>query len=48
VQERRTAASRPFYLSTLVERLFLERSFNSIWAIGRHRLRKQSSQKETA
>ena len=30
-----------FFLSPLVERLFLERSFHSIWEIGWHRLRKR-------
>jgi hypothetical protein len=29
-----------FFLSPLVERLFLERSFRAIWALGWHRLRK--------
>ena len=32
-----------FFLSPLVERLFLERSFYSIWEIGWHRLRKRES-----
>jgi hypothetical protein len=30
-----------FFLSPLIERLFLERSFRSIWEIGWHRLRKR-------
>jgi hypothetical protein len=30
-----------FFLSPLVERLFLERSFRTIWGIGWHRLRKR-------
>lgn len=37
-----------FFLSPLVERLFLERSFNSVWEIGWHRLRKRSATRETA
>ena len=32
-----------FFLSPLVERLFLERSFHSIWEIGWHRLRKREA-----
>ena len=32
-----------FFLSPLIERLFLERSFRSIWEIGWHRLRKREA-----
>jgi len=32
-----------FFLSPIIERLFLERAFRSIWEIGWHRLRKQES-----
>ena len=32
-----------FFLSPLIERLFLERSFRSIWEIGWHRLRKRET-----
>ena len=32
-----------FFLSALIERLFLERSFRSIWEIGWHRLRKREA-----
>ena len=35
-----------FFLSPLVERLFLERSFNAIWEIGWHRLHKRESADE--
>ena len=34
------------FLSPLVERLFLERSFLSIWEIGWHRLRKREDASE--
>ena len=33
-----------FFLSPLVERLFLERSFRAVWGIGWHRLRKSGRQ----
>ena len=32
-----------FFVSPLIERLFLERSFRSIWGIGWHRLRKREA-----
>jgi hypothetical protein len=32
-----------FFLSTIVERLFLERRFRTIWEIGWHRLRKREA-----
>ena len=32
-----------FFLSPLIERLFLEQSFHSIWEIGWHRLRKREA-----
>ena len=32
-----------FFLSPLIERLFLEQSFRSIWEIGWHRLRKREA-----
>jgi hypothetical protein len=32
-----------FFLSPLIERLFLERSFRSIWEIGWRRLRKREA-----
>ena len=32
-----------FFLSPLVEKLFLEKSFRAIWGIGWHRLRKRES-----
>jgi hypothetical protein len=32
-----------FFLSPFIERLFLERSFRSIWEIGWHRLRKREA-----
>ena len=35
-----------FFLSPIIERLFLERAFNSIWDIGWHRLRKRESTRE--
>ncbi len=35
-----------FFLSPLIERLFLESSFKSIWEIGWHRLRKRESERE--
>jgi hypothetical protein len=35
-----------FFLSPLVERLFLESSFRSIWEIGWHRLRKRESARD--
>ena len=37
-------AVRPlFFLSPVVERLFLERAFRAVWEIGRRRLRKNAS-----
>jgi len=36
-----------FFVSPLIEYLFLERSFLSIWEIGWHRLRKRESEKAT-
>ena len=36
-----------FSLSPVIERLFLERSFQSIWEIGWHRLRKRESAKDS-
>ena len=37
-------AVRPlFFLSPVVERLFLERAFRTVWEIGWHRLRKNAS-----
>jgi len=35
-----------FFLSPLIERLFLEGSFKSIWEIGWHRLRTRESERE--
>lgn len=35
-----------FFLSPLIERLFLERAFNAIWEIGWHRLAKAALRKE--
>jgi hypothetical protein len=35
-----------FFLSPLIERLFLERSFHSIWEIGWHRLRKREASRQ--
>jgi hypothetical protein len=32
-----------FFLSPVIERLFLERTFNAIWEIGWHRLRKRAT-----
>jgi len=34
-----------FFMSPLIEQLFLERDFRSIWEIGWHRLRKRESEK---
>lgn len=36
-----------FFLSPLIERLFLESRFRSIWEIGWHRLRKRASERES-
>jgi hypothetical protein len=36
-----------FFLSPIVERLFLQRTFNAIWEIGWHRLRKREAARRT-
>ncbi len=41
------AARWLFFLSPLVERLFLERRFRAIWEIGWHRLRKREAGRRT-
>ena len=37
-----------FFLSPVIERLFLERGFRTIWEIGWHRLRKREAAKQSA